>query len=236
MKKQFRFYAILICLVVTICIPFYNESYSFWREAISYLGGIHTFDEGNPNTVSMILFIVGFISIGITGMYIGILYFRDGWKRLSKGEVNTINNCGSVMTEDSSLDNRPIIIKSKGYYLNNIKGILAYIMGMGALLVAIPYSITPLHHVGAIMFVCGYAVLNIIMQEARGFVIWKDIYYNTTHRKWTLDRIIDLLVGLFLLGLIIFYVIVGGEYRFLYQKLILITAILSIFRLDEDDY
>lgn len=61
MKKQFHFFSVSFVLIVLIGLLIYPESYSFWREAVSHLGGVYTIDEHIFNPLGAVFFSLGIL-------------------------------------------------------------------------------------------------------------------------------------------------------------------------------
>lgn len=72
-----NWFAILIIIVTTVCIIFYNETYQFWEEAVSNLGGVRTKDLNRLNIGCMILFILGFLGISYHSVNTGLEYLQS---------------------------------------------------------------------------------------------------------------------------------------------------------------
>ena len=65
-------WVLIIIMIVTIGLAwlFYAEPYEFFQEAASYLGGMYTWDEQNPNVMSRRIFTIGFVVIGIYSIFL----------------------------------------------------------------------------------------------------------------------------------------------------------------------
>jgi len=128
---------LLMVIVIGLSWIFYAESYEFFGEATSYLGGFQTWHEKNPNNLSQRIFTIGFLVIGIYSIFISLSYFlhtKEFRFALLKGILLVVIGFGAL-------------------------GI--------AIPHDIGTSIVYLHSIGAFMFLSGLAVLNFTLQILR---------------------------------------------------------------------
>ena len=126
-------------MVVTIGLAwiFYAESYEFFQEAASYLGGVESWHEKNPNTLSQRIFTIGFVVIGIYSIFVSLSYFLHAKKfrfSILKGILLVIIGFGAFGIAIPHDYHEPIVI---------------------------------LHGIGAFLFLSGFAILNFTLQILR---------------------------------------------------------------------
>ncbi len=68
--------AILLFLIIGFAWGFYNETYEFFKESISMLGGFQT-EHGNNNFPSYAIFTIGFLLVSVLCLVTGILYVAN---------------------------------------------------------------------------------------------------------------------------------------------------------------
>jgi hypothetical protein len=121
------------------------------------------------------------------------------------------------------------------------KGILLFIIGIGAAFTAIPWDISSLiHGIGAFLFISGIAVINFVFQLFR---YRKRHFPKPEHRTW--DFYWDLTFVILLFAVAAFYFVIEAwslldpSYYFintaLTQKIVLFAACIAILLLDVDD-
>ncbi len=95
-------YIILVIFIATLVltIVFYPDAYKFFTYFISELGATHTL-EGSDNSISRLIFTIGFIAMGVIGLIMSIEYFakRNRSKlNTSKGIFLIIMFLGAIAT------------------------------------------------------------------------------------------------------------------------------------------
>lgn len=74
---RYLYWSIIPILLVTIglAIAFYPESYKFFQEFLSDLGGVNSIKNSFVNKTSSIIFSIGFSLCSAIGATLAILYF-----------------------------------------------------------------------------------------------------------------------------------------------------------------
>ncbi len=132
-------WTLVLLMVITIGLSwiFYTESYEFFQEAASYLGGIESWNEKNPNTMSQRIFTIGFVVIGIYSIFVSLSYFLHSNKfrfGVLKGILLVVIGIGALGIAIPHDFGHPIVI---------------------------------LHGIGAFLFLSGFAILNFTLQILR---------------------------------------------------------------------
>lgn len=114
------------------------------------------------------------------------------------------------------------------YYNGDLKGWTCMIMGIGSMMLAIPHdSGSPLHAIGATMYVLGFTFLNFIMQVFKG-----------RKEEFTLDKALDYTIAIIIVIFCILFltsVVFDPHIKYIFEKLIVFVAVISSAFLDEDD-
>ncbi len=96
-KNLLIFIAYFLILTFFIAIAYYPEKYQFFGEYISNLGSMES-ATGSPNTISMIIVIVGFSICGSLFLSVAVLYFlhRELYLWHVKGILSLLTTIGIV--------------------------------------------------------------------------------------------------------------------------------------------
>ncbi len=133
------------------------------------------------------------------------------------------------------------IINIKRFRFAIPKGLLLFIIGLGAAFTAFPWDFLPLlHGIGAFLYIAGIAVINFVFQLFR---YRKRHFPKPEHRSW--DFYWDLTFVILLFAVAAFYFVIevwsilDPSYAFintaLTQKIVLFAACIAILLLDLDD-
>ncbi|MHA1767739.1 MAG: hypothetical protein ACTSW5_05620, partial [Promethearchaeota archaeon] len=199
-------------MIMTIALAwiFYPEPYHFFQDTISSLGG-HLSLNGLDNQNSSLIFTIGITICSGIAFSIAIIYFIE-----------------------------------KDLFFNIGKAIIALFIALGAAEIAIPRdhgNLILIHGIGAAIFIISFGLFNGVSQLLR----YSHKYHpKKPEEKKTLDFYLDLsMVYLCGLAIILYMVIfilhitlnldILGHGHALGQKIVLITAGLTVLFLDKDD-
>jgi len=190
-----------------LAIAFYPEKYSFFAENISKLGGIRSV-SGTINTTSMIIILVGFGICGIITLAVGILY-----------------------------------LKYRKLHLWKVKAIVSFIISLGAFLMMIPHDFMNLlvvHGIGAVLYIGGFTSLNVLLQVSSTIKKQKEFQKSISRFDTIWDIILSIILSLILIGYFVIFPIARCGLgpvilEQTYQKLVVFTALLAIYFIDDED-
>lgn len=202
-------WALFFILILTIGLSwgFYLEKYNFFKEAVSFLGGLKSYAIGLPNYPSYLIFSIGFVVLGIMAIFLSLVY----------------------------------LINLKRFRFAIPKGLLLFIVGIGAAFTAFPWDYLPLlHGIGGFLFIASIAVLNFVFQLFR---YRKRHFPKPEHRSWDFYWDLTFVILLFATGAFYFVIeawsLLDPTNAFvstaLTQKIVLFAAIIAILLLDVDD-
>ena len=216
------FLGIVLSMTILNSMFHYPIPYKFWLEPISRLGGITAYSE-DPNNTAGAIFASGMQLCSFICIFISFCYLY--WEKV----ISPID----YKTEYKFHPNRCMII-------------LTIIMAIGAFLLGIPYDHTRLrilHAMGVLLFIGGFATLNIIAQLHRRN---RKIGEKDDHTSGItiFEGIIIILIFFFMIIYLVAYVlfqfvdpssIILQYFNASSQKIIVILCLLALFNLDPDD-
>ena len=199
--------AYLMNMAFILAIACYPEKYLFFAENISKLGGIESV-SGSSNLTSMLIMTIGFGVCGLLTLATGILFIRN-----------------------------------KELYLWRTKATMSFIIALGAFCIAIPHDFSKLlilHGTGAVLFIGGFAALNTLLQISSTIHKRREHKQDISKLDTTWDIILSIIVSILLVGYFIIFPItrcnIGPAIlEQSYQKVIVFTAILAIYFIDDQD-
>jgi hypothetical protein len=198
--------AILLILIIGLAWGFYAESYDFFQETISMLGGFNT-ENGISNFPSFMIFTIGFLLVSVLCLITGIIYlvhYEDFDYAVLKGIlllIIAIGTFGAAIMHD----------------------LMKIIHGIGAFMFVTGF--------GIINFV--WQLMRFARKKALPPKTRKWDYYLDLVMVFVL--ILSILVYFTFTGIYYFILDISFTYVATSQKVLLIAILIAIVLLDKDD-